>query len=182
MGFSLNATMLFGKIKMLHKIKGYKNIFYILASVLILTQNIFSQNIDAVNYPKADIHLGISLLKGSYIGTIYQVSNDFSFEASYGWNLGLFLLQPGEDKNIISVGINYHFHYFILNLTYAHFEKRHSYFSHIGSINIELFSVDNKGFHLIGGVGGFYELGKYFSDKPKEGGVNFNLALGFTFL
>ena len=164
---------------MLYKKIDYKNTICILVTVLFFTQYIFPQNIDTVNYPKADIHLGISIIKGSHVGSIYQLSNNISLEASYGGNIGLFLLHPNETQKIISLGVNYHFHYFILNLTYSHFGEGSSY-SHIASLNIELFSIDNPGFHLIGGIGVFYELGKYYSSKPKEGGVTFNLALGFT--
>ena len=168
---------------MIYKIFNYKkHFFYLPIYFLVFTQNIFSQNIDTLKYPKADLHFGISGIKGSYLGSIIQLSNNISFEVSYGWNIGLFLLHPNGTHKIISLGANYHFHYFILNLTYAHFEEKGTYFSHIASINVELFSIDDPGIHLIGGIGGFYEFGKYFSNKPKEVGVNFDLALGFTIL
>jgi hypothetical protein len=156
--------------------------FYILVFLLIICPNVFSQSIDELFYPKADVHLGISLTKGSYIGTIFQISNEFSFEASYGGNIGLFVLHPSGTHQILSMGANYHFRYFILNLSYIHFEEVNKYFSHMASMNIALFSIDEPDFHLIGALGGFYEFSKHFSDKQKEAGVNFNFALGFTVL
>lgn len=155
---------------------------YLIFILILLSQVSLSQDSTKINYPKADLHLGISITKGSYIGTIIQTSERISFEVSYGTNMSLFLLSPGENQMILGAGVNYHLYNFILNLSYIRFEVIDRYFSHIGSLNIQLFTIDESGFHIISAVGGFYEFSKHFSDKPKVVGVNFNLALGFTIL
>jgi len=153
-----------------------KYLFLFLILFTWFSKDIFSQNIDSSIYPKVDIHLGISGILASYIGSICQLSNNISFELSYG---NIFF--PIDPLHGFGSGINYHFHYFILNFTYVHLE-RNLYFSHIISLNIELFSIDDPGFHWIGAIGGFYEVGKYYSNNPKEAGLNFNFALGFTII
>lgn len=155
---------------------------YFLIILFGFCPNIFAQNAEELSYPKADIHIGISIAKGSYLGSIYQISDQFSFEASYGGSMGLLFLQPGEHYRIISLGANYHLRNFVLNLSYIRFEQVQTYFSHMASVNIELFSIEEPGFHLIGGLGALFEFSKHFSNKPKQAGVNFNLALGFTVL
>ena len=164
------------------KLNVLKKKFFVVIFLFVFCPSVFSQNSEEITYPKADIHIGISLTKGSYLGTIFQISDHYSLEASYGGHIGLFFLHPGVNHKIISFGANYHFYNFVLNFTYIHFEEVRKYFSHMGSMNIELFSIVDPGFHLIGAFGGFYEFSKHFSNKPKEAGVNFNLALGLTVL
>jgi hypothetical protein len=153
-----------------------REFFYLSIFITFVSSNVFSQNVNEIIYPKADIHFGFSLIKGGHIGNIFQISEKYSLETSYGYSL------PYGEYRFISLGANYHFHYFILNLTYVYADKSDGSFGHIASTNIELFTIEEPGFHLIGALGGFYEFSKHFSDKPKEAGVNFNLAFGLTVL
>jgi hypothetical protein len=154
---------------------------YFLLCLLLIVSVSKAQNSSENIIPKADIHIGISLLKGSYIGSTWQVSDKFYLGASYGAGT-LFPFYTDNPKRIISLEADYDLTYFLLNITYTRYEEVNSYFSHIVSININLFSLDSPGFHLIGGIGGFSELAKYYSSEPLKLGVTFNLAAGFRIL
>ena len=154
---------------------------YFLLYLLIIPSIGKAQESSANIIPKADIHLGISLLKGSYVGTIWQVSDKFYCEASYGSG-NLFPFYIDNPKRIISLGVDYDLNYFLLNITYTRHEEIDSYFSHVASFSINLFSLDDPGFHLIGGIGVYSELVKCYSSEPGKIGVIFNLAAGFRVL
>lgn len=145
--------------------------------------NIFAQdnltindgaNPDSIIYPKADIHIGVSTF-GFYIGSLVQTSEDWAFEISYRSNLF-----PGEPFGAIGLGANLYIEKFILNLSYLYYEEFEKYFSHNLALSIQLFSIKDPGFHLVGGLGAFGEIKRFHSDEPEIFGVYGNLALGFT--
>lgn len=157
---------------------------FLVAILLAGCINIFPQdnldiynnaNSDSIIYPKADIHIGVSSLKGFYIGSIIQTSGDWAFEISFGSNVAI-----GEPFRTVGFGANLYIEKFMLNLSYIYFEQFEKYISHNLALSIQLFSIEDPGFHLIGGLGAFGEIKRFHSDEPESFGVLFNLALGFT--
>jgi hypothetical protein len=143
-----------------------------------------AQSVDDISYPKADIHLGMAITKGTYIGGTVQISNHYSIETSYGGNVGI-LFAAMDPQRRISLGLNYHLMWpVILNATYTFKEQLSpEYFnSHIASLNIGLLSLRNNGFHFFLSMGGYFEYEDRNNLIHREFGFNANLGVGFTFL
>ncbi|HSP88565.1 MAG TPA: hypothetical protein VLN45_10560 [Ignavibacteriaceae bacterium] len=157
---------------------------YFLFLFLILSQLVFSQGLEEEIYPKADIHLGMSLSKGTYLGSTVQISNTISIEASYGGNVAYFL-GPTDPQRRISFGLNYHLWWpVIINSAYIFKEQLFpGYFkSHSLGLSIGLLSLRNRGIHFIVSLGSYFEYENKFNVSSKHFRFNANLGIGFTFL
>ena len=141
-----------------------------------------AQSINDISFPKADIHLGMAITKGTYIGGTVQLSNHFSIETAYGGNVGI-LFAAMDPQRRISIGLNYHLIWpVILNATYTFKEQLmtnyHNY--HIASLNIGLLSLRNNGFHFFLSMGSYFEYEERNNLIHREFGFNANLGVGFT--
>ncbi len=102
--------------------KSLKVLFFYLYYLVFHKINL-AQSVDDISYPKADIHLGMAITKGTYIGGTVQISNHFSIETSYGGNVGI-LFAAMDPQRRISIGLNYHLIWpVILNATYTFKEQ-----------------------------------------------------------
>ena len=162
----------------------FKEIAFFFFLLIITSKLVLAQDLEEEIYPKVDFHIGMSISKGTYLGSTVKILENISFEVSYSGNVGFFLA-PTDPQRRYNVGINYHLWWpLIINSTYTFKEQIFpAYFkSHSLGINVGLLSLRNRGIHFIISIGSYYEYEDKFNFINKHFRFNANVGIGFTFL